>query len=792
MTNTILKAFFAYPSNPPTLKEAIHGAVPELNAARQVNIRTWEECNTGGKFVINTICDAINEADLFFADLTGLNPNVMFELGYAIACNKRIWLIFDTTYTEEKKMFDQLKVLTTVGYVPCCNSDDIVSGFYKDQPFADIENTIFQTAIEPNLKPGGYHSILYLKSQHENQAAMRMSNLLQKRLPKKIIVDDPRESTVQVLTWYGSRVFGCNGLVCHFANPAREGAYLQTARHALVCGMAHGSGIPLLMLAEGDFWSPIDYRDYLKHYSTARDAIGYLEEWLPFVEQDLKTEQETTVTPRATMRLATGLRNLRFGDYLAENEEESLVGEYFIRTVAYDDAIKGNQTVFVGRKGSGKTANLLKLEDELSRNQQNLVCVIKPPPYQMQGIVDLLKHYQHRNVKGYAIESLWKFLLLTEIANTIFNNLENSLSGRSDAIELNFRNFVEENKEVICEDFSTRLENCVQNLNRTIEAYNDQNSRSSVSEALHSGILKQLRTELGQFLSKKQRVAILVDNLDQAWEQQNDIEALSEILWGLLEVAQDLPLNLQREDSRRQGIQISLAIFLRSDIFYRIRKVAREPDKMPYSLLNWDDTEMLCRIIEERFISSFDPPLDSDVLWNQYFCPTVNGIPTREYITGAILKRPRDIIFLANAAVTTAINRKHIQIEEEDILEAERQYSQYAFESINVENTLPDIDLENVIFEFVGMPTILPKNEVLNTLENAGILEEMMDRTIDVLHDLTFLGLEVEDGKFVFSDAPEASRKNKTLARRFQRKKGREGQFQIHKAFQAFLETEDT
>ena len=155
------------------------------------------------------------------------------------------------------------------------------------------------------------------------------------------------------------------------------------------------------------------------------------------------------------------------------------------------------------------------------------------------------------------------------------------------------------------------------------------------------------------------------------------------------------------------------------------------------------------------------------------------------------MKRPRDIIFLANAAVTTAINRKHIRIEEEDILEAERQYSQYAFESINVENTLPDIDLENIIFEFVGMPTILPKSEVLSTLENAGISEDMVDRTIDVLHDLTFLGLEVEEGKFAFSDAPEASRKNKTLARRFQRKKYREGQFQIHKAFQAFLETEE-
>ena len=354
MENAIPKAFFAYPSSGKTLKEAIQDAVPKLNAARHVHVQTWEKCSIGGKFIIDTICEAIDEAELFFADLTGFNANVMFELGYAMARDKRIWLIFDTSYTKEKKMFNQLKVLTTVGYVPCCNANDILTGFYNNNPVKDMEKTIYRSAIEPSLKPRGYQSILYLKSQHENQAAMRMSRLLERRMSKKIIVDDPRESTVQPLSWYGSRVFGCKGLVCHFTNPAREGAYLQTARHALVCGMAHGSGIPLLMLAEGDFLSPVDYRDYLKHYNTAPDALRYLEEWLPPVEQALTVEKEATRFPRSTARLVTDLKNLRFGEYIAENEVERLVGEYFIPTVAYDDAVRGNQTVFVGRKGRGK------------------------------------------------------------------------------------------------------------------------------------------------------------------------------------------------------------------------------------------------------------------------------------------------------------------------------------------------------------------------------------------------------------------------------------------------------
>ncbi len=785
MEDTIPKAFFAYPSSRPILTEAIRDAVNELNAGRQVNIQIWEKCNIGGKFVINTICDAIDESELFFADLTGLNPNVMFELGYAIAHDKRIWLIFDTSYKKEKNMFNELKILSSIGYVSYSNSRHIVSGFYSNNPVEDIEKTIFKTAIEPNLKPGGYNSILYLKSLHENQAAMRVSQLLDKRLPSSIIFDDPSES-IQSLKWYGTRVFGCNGLVCHFADPETEGADLQTARHALICGLAHGSGIPLLMLAENDFLAPIDYRDRLKHYRTVPDAIGYLEEWLPPVEQTLKVKQTAMEVQRAA-KLATDLKNLHFGEHIAENETGDLTDQYFIPTAAYHAALKGRQTVFIGRKGSGKTANLIKLEDELSRRKQNVVCVIKPQRYQMLGIVDLLKQYQHRNVKAYAIESLWKFLLLTEIANTVYNSPP---ADQSNDVQERFFKFVEKNKELICKDFSIRLENCIQDLEGAIGKSKDKNPSLPVSEVLHSGILKQLRIELAQFLSKDQRVAILVDNLDKAWEQRNDIEVLSEILWGLLEVAQGLPMELQRQDSRRQRIQLNLSIFLRSDIFHKIRKVTPEPDKITCFSLKWDD-KLLCRIIEERFLSTFKKILDPNVLWERYFCPTVNGIPIKEYITSAILKRPRDIIYFVNEAVRSAINKRHIRIEEEDIFEAELEYCLYALGIVNIENTLFDINLEDVILEFAEMPATLTKSEVIKVLELSKISEEMIEPTIKVLQDLTFLGLEVEENEFVFPDTLEESRKKEKLAEKFARRKGLEERLQIHKAFQAFLETKE-
>ena len=67
----------------------------------------------------------------------------------------------------------------------------------------------------------------------------------------------------------------------------------------------------------------------------------------------------------------------------------------------------------------------------------------------------------------------------------------------------------------------------------------------------------------------------------------------------------------------------------------------------------------------------------------------------------------------------------------------------------------------------------------------------MIIPTLDVLFELSSLGLEVEEGEFVFPDTPEESRKKEKLAERFAQKKSKEERYQIHKAFQSFLEIDE-
>jgi len=231
MSKWMPTGFVAYPSQPPLLAETIRSAINEINKGNRVSLKSWEDCKVGGKVVIEELCRSIDQAEIFCADLTDLNANVMFELGYAIATNKRIWLMLDASFSVAKTQFDQLRVLTTIGYAKYCNSSELTTKFYRDEPYADLENTIFEQAIRPNLIPTIGQKILYLKSLHDTEAAIRISQRIEQlRTPEtEVIVDDPKESTVQSLTWYGTQVYSSFGVVCHLTSPSRSGAPLHNA-----------------------------------------------------------------------------------------------------------------------------------------------------------------------------------------------------------------------------------------------------------------------------------------------------------------------------------------------------------------------------------------------------------------------------------------------------------------------------------------------------------------------------------------------------------------------------------
>ena len=102
-----------------------------------------------GKIIIDQITNAIDSAKVSVFELPHLNQNSMFELGYAIGSNRAMWLLRDPSDGPANRKWDAVRVLTTVGYTPYKNSNDIKDSFLREQPWVQAP-TIFRTAIEPN------------------------------------------------------------------------------------------------------------------------------------------------------------------------------------------------------------------------------------------------------------------------------------------------------------------------------------------------------------------------------------------------------------------------------------------------------------------------------------------------------------------------------------------------------------------------------------------------------------------------------------------------------------------
>jgi hypothetical protein len=650
---------------------------------------------------------------------------------------------------------------------------------------------VFDSNIKPNLAVNLRACFVYLKARHPTEASVRLSERVD-NVCMPLIVDDPNESAVQTLVWYGTKLFSSAAVFCHLESPVREEAKIQIARRALVAGMALGFNKPLLMLAEGDFLAPLDYRDLLYHYQTAAESKKYLDVWLEPLEQKWKEEQEQQTNYISTVKLATELKSLRLGEYIAENEAESL-SDYFVETAAYRAALEGKQSIFVGRKGSGKSANFLALATQLQADARNLVCVIKPVAYELEGVVSLLSRYTEKDEKNYAVESLWKFLLITEIAKTAAQVIEARPGKAVSEDEQRLLDLLNARDQFLRKDFSIRLEQCIQDLNKEVSQLKTgdrrrENSRGAISEAIHENVLADIRRLLGKVLGRKQRVAVLMDNLDKAWDKQTDIGTFSNLLLGLLAAAGRLTSDFQRSANKLEPVNLSLTIFLRSDIFYHVINAAREPDKLGHTVLVWQDDQLLLRVLEERFVRSHDGSVSPKEMWDKYFCAKIGSLSAPAYFLDRILKRPRDLLYFVKAAMKTAVNRGHGKVESSDILEGEKQYSQFAFSSVVVETIVFLPTIETILYEFVGLLPILTLGQVTNCMKRANVTQGDVETIVSHLCMANFFGMEVERETFRFPDDSNDLRKLQVLSTRYRETTATETRYMINKPFWAFLE----
>lgn len=483
------------------------------------------------------------------------------------------------------------------------------------------------------------------------------------------------------------------------------------------------------------------------------------------------------------------LRDITVGEPIAEFESDS-IPDYYVSTAAYMETLHAKYSIVVGRKGTGKTATLYALTEELRSNPRNHVCVIKPVGYELEGLMIILRDESSRAEKGYLVESFWKFLLYTELTKSVYDELlgKPSYYVRTPA-EAVLCEFIEQHQSLIAPEFSIRLEMAVARIRECPRAPSADGQRLKLSELLHFEMLARLRVLLGDVLQAKRRVTLLLDNLDKAWNANGELPLLSDLLFGLLGVGQRVAEEFWRDASGRATVNLFFTLFLRSDIYTAMLQFAKERDKLPVRLIMWSDPELLKRVIEERFMKSGANIQFPREVWERYFVPAVGGIPTWEYIGQRILPRPRDLIYLIKSALQFAVNRGRTRVEEKDFSDGEKQYSRFALDSLTVEAGVRMANVEDLLVHFVQSSEIITDTEISARLTAAKIPASELEAAITLLGELTFIGFEVAPNRFDFLYDERDERKIMIMAQKTaEETTNRVRRFRIHPAFHAFLE----
>src|SRR5687767_10739033 len=130
------KAFVVFPSQPSELRNTVEASVEELSScAPYLDIRTWAQIGAPGRFIVEGILQRIDEANFVVADITRLNFNVTFEIGYAIGRSKRVVLTVNEALSPHKREISQLGIYDTLFYASYENASALA------HIVGEVENT---------------------------------------------------------------------------------------------------------------------------------------------------------------------------------------------------------------------------------------------------------------------------------------------------------------------------------------------------------------------------------------------------------------------------------------------------------------------------------------------------------------------------------------------------------------------------------------------------------------------------------------------------------------------------
>jgi hypothetical protein len=754
-----LSGFVAYPSSPSSIGQTIIAAVGSLRSDSSApQLIPWEENDIAGRFIVESIISEIDQGDILLADITRLNFNVIFEIGYAIGRKKRVVLVQNKTITSSAETAREVGIFDTLGYKQYGTSGELANLI---RAVKDIRPLPFDSSQINSLAP-----VYLLAPRIKSDFEVRINSRIKKaRLQFRTF--DPEEHGRLAAGEAIDNVAESHGVVIPLLSKERVEASVHNFRAAFVAGLAFAQEKALLLLQESDDPVPIDYRDLVSSVRFPDQINDYVGDF----SNDVAARFQSS-SAAVTKEPKTFLSRLNLGASSAENEFSDL-GHYYLVTDEYRRALSGEVRVVTGRKGAGKTALFAQLRDKLRQNKALVVLDLRPEGFQLIKLKERVLDYLSDGAHEHTITAFWEYLLLLETCHKILEK-DKALHMRDNRLYSPYRTLAETyyTDEYILEgDFAERMLQLMDRVAEDFEAlYPDSSKRSRLSTGeitnlLHKHDVSKLRDLLVDYLGYKDGLWILFDNLDKGWPPHGVTSEDVLTVRCLIEAMAKIENQLRKRKIESHGI-----VFIRNDVYELLVENTPDRGKVSSITLDWTDPDLLRELLRKRFLYTDadlkgNPPFDE--IWRQIAATHIQGEETSQYLIDRSLMRPRALIELLRFCRSHAVNLERQRIEVLDIEQGEEAYSSELLTNLSFE--IRDIipSAEGILYEFVEAQEIMSGEDVMRILVQA--TDEIRGgKLLDILLWYGFLGVirDTGDTSYIYSVKYDIKRLNALVAKR--------------------------
>lgn len=390
-----------------------------------------------------------------------------------------------------------------------------------------------------------------------------------------------------------------------------------------------------------------------------------------------------------------GIEDVEFGAPAAERDIDHGLESYFVESEAFKRVQSGSKKVVLGNRGTGKSA-IFKILAKREAQAGSLVIELAPEDYSYEMLSSVLKTEADGSwAKHGAYSSAWKYLIFVQVMQRL---VQSGTKGNASRSYKRVRTFLRDNFKG---QQQTKLDSLVSHLKRMeglkVGKYEASIKSRELEQLYKLEELQPYFEPLGDLL-RRQKVLVLVDELDKGWDGSEDAKAF---VAGLFQACASM-------NGMFDGL--SVYISLRRELYDSIPALYEDAQKYRdlIEIIDWDETSLL-ELMASRIrysVEALRKIRDNEYCWSAVFNEVLEYRKNKSfnYMVDRTLYRPREFIEFATQAVEEAKSTKDFSfpMDYSVIANAENRYSADRTKDIAAEYRFEFPGLDSVFEVFRG------------------------------------------------------------------------------------------